>query len=81
MTLMEELRERELKRLNKFKAFKYATAIRSIASHPVPIKSGEEAKVLPGIGKSIAATIQEIIDTVPSSTTRLIIGNIKKVRR
>ena len=53
-----------MKQRNYFKAAKYATAIRSIASHTAPITSGQEAKIFPGVGASIASTIEEIIDTV-----------------
>ena len=58
-----------MKQGNYFKAAKYAAAIRSIASHTAPITSGREAKIFPGVGESIASTIQEIIDTVPLSLT------------
>jgi DNA polymerase/3'-5' exonuclease PolX len=56
-----------VKQGNYFKAAKYATAIRSIASHTAPITSGQEAKIFPGVGGSIASTIQEIVDTVQFS--------------
>lgn len=39
-------------------------AIRSIEAHPTPIKSGQEAMLLPGVGPKTAEKIQEIIDTV-----------------
>jgi len=59
-----ELRDRALRSDTPFKAQNYEMAIRSIESHPGPIKSGKEAMVLPGVGPKTAEKIQEIIETV-----------------
>lgn len=42
-------------------SFTFAKAIKSLKAHPTPIKNGEEAMHLNGIGKFIASKIDEII--------------------
>jgi DNA polymerase lambda len=59
-----ELRDRTLRSDTPFKAQNYEKAIRSIDAHPTPIRSGEEAMALPGVGPKTAEKIQEIIETV-----------------
>ena len=39
-------------------------AVKALNAYPTKIKSGAEAKELPGIGDKIAKKIQEILDTV-----------------
>jgi DNA polymerase/3'-5' exonuclease PolX len=65
---MKELRERALKINNPYKAMSFQKAITSVESYPFPITSGNEMMQLPGIGVSTAAKIQEIIDTVCTTT-------------
>jgi DNA polymerase beta len=48
---------------NGFKARAYYTAIRSLKQYPQKVKSGREAEKLDGVGKKIAAKIDEIIST------------------
>lgn len=46
-----------------FKANAYRRAANSILLHPTPLTSGKEAMELRGVGKSLGAHIDEIIDT------------------
>jgi DNA polymerase/3'-5' exonuclease PolX len=46
-----------------FKIRSFKKAIDTIETHPRPIQTQEEALALPGIGKGLAARIQEILDT------------------
>ena len=62
--LMKELRDRAVKAKSSYKASNYAKAIRSIESLASPLRSGQEALALPGIGQKTAEKIQEILDTV-----------------
>ena len=48
---------------NKFQKKAYLTAAKVIKNHPEPITSGELAKRLPGVGKSVASKIDEILTT------------------
>jgi hypothetical protein len=65
--LILELRNSYLAQGRIHPAQKLAVAMKSIASHPIPILTGKETLALPGIGASTVVKIQEIIDTVPSS--------------
>ena len=79
--LIKELRVRALRSGVPYKPAKYAMAIRSIAAYPKPITSGEEALVLPGVGRSTALKIQEVIDTVSNIEIQLTKGHSKTVKR
>eukprot|EP00457_Paulinella_chromatophora_P002813 gb/GEZN01002818.1/.p1 GENE.gb/GEZN01002818.1/~~gb/GEZN01002818.1/.p1 ORF type:complete len:763 (-),score=186.35 gb/GEZN01002818.1/:67-2139(-) len=46
-----------------FKARAYYKAVKSIKQHDARIRSGREASKLEGVGKKLAAKIQEILDT------------------
>jgi hypothetical protein len=74
-----ELRDRAVRANAPFKAHNYEVAIRSIETHPTPVRSGEEASVLPGIGPKTAEKIQEIIDTVIHWGISLNAGHSKTV--
>ena len=78
---MLELRDRALRSDIPFKARNYEMAIRSIEAHPTPVRSGEEAMVLPGVGPKTAEKIQEIIDTVILKRVKLTAGNFKTAGR
>jgi hypothetical protein len=77
---MDELRQRAVESGQYFKTNAYDTAIRSVTYHTKPIRSGDEAMDLPGIGKGIAATIQEIIETVNIFTSCLSQGTLKRLK-
>jgi DNA polymerase/3'-5' exonuclease PolX len=47
--------------IHKFNAYRKAGT--TIAKHPTKLNSGEEAEKLPGVGKKIAAKIDEILAT------------------
>ena len=76
---MDELRQRSVDNGQYFKTKAYDTAIRSITYHTKPIRSGEEAMELPGVGKGIAAKIQEIIETVASLRSGSSKGTLKRL--
>jgi len=61
--ILEELKEQSLSRKEHFKVRAYRKAISTIEGLKVPIISGSQAQRLPGIGKKIAAKIDEILST------------------
>ena len=65
-----ELAELEKNRGERFKHLAYAKAIKVLENHPSEIKNGKEALELPGIGKSYALKIDEILET----------GKLKKIK-
>jgi DNA polymerase beta len=53
--------EKNRGQIHKYKA--YAKAVRALKAHPSKITSGKEAEALDGIGKKIAAKIDEILES------------------
>lgn len=47
--------------IHKYNAYRKAAAI--LATHPTRIRSGEEAKKLPGVGDKISKKIDEFLQT------------------
>jgi DNA polymerase/3'-5' exonuclease PolX len=77
--LIDELRIRCLESCQYYKVKAYDTAIRSVNYHNKPISSGKDAMLLPGIGKGIAAMIEEVITTVNNLYMELITGLSKAI--
>jgi len=57
------LKEKHISEGDKWRSIAYSKAIRAIKESHLPIASGEQAMMLPGVGKSIGAKIEEILTT------------------
>jgi len=66
---LELLREQYTAEGDRWRIKAYSGAVKAIRATKIPIASGEQAIKLKGVGKSIAAKIDEILET----------GHLKKV--
>eukprot|EP00300_Choanocystis_sp_HF-7_P015148 c18952_g1_i1.p1 GENE.c18952_g1_i1~~c18952_g1_i1.p1 ORF type:complete len:303 (+),score=68.46 c18952_g1_i1:30-938(+) len=63
INILKQLANNEKNSGNRYKANAYRKAVQTIQAHPGPIRSGKDAKELPGIGDKIAKKIDEILST------------------
>jgi DNA polymerase/3'-5' exonuclease PolX len=60
--------------INQYRVMSYSKTLKTLENHKTKIKSGEELKDLPGVGKSVIEKVNEIIKT----KNLKILKNIKK---
>lgn len=61
--VFEQLRDLRIQQGQSYRANAYTRAIANIRNYPTQIQSGAEARLIPGIGDSLASKIDEIIQT------------------